>query len=78
MTQDCVSALRNVQFRCSESGNSVKMQLEGVAEALISAAEGRNTVTTAMKVMNTTNDQQVVEELHCSKVAKRRNPEFRK
>ena len=77
-THDSVTTSRKVQSDSSESGNSAKVPLEDIAKAPIIAAEGRNTVATAMRVMNTTNEQPVEEEPGCSKVAKKRNPKFRK
>ena len=56
----------------------MKMQLEGVAEALVNVDKGRDIGATAMDVMRMTTDQQDVDETISAKVAKRRNPEFRK
>ena len=77
-THDSVATNRKVQPGSSESGSSVRLQLEEVVEALVGVAEDRDIVATAMEVMRLTTDQQDVDKATSARNAKRRNPEFRK
>ena len=56
----------------------MKMQLEGVAEALVNVAKGHDIGATAMEVMRMTIDQRDVDDTKIAKLEKGRNPEFRK
>ena len=76
-THGGVAPIRKVQPGSSESGNSVRMQLEGAAETPINVAKGRGIGGTAMGVMRMATARQEVDEATDAEVAKWRNPEFR-
>ena len=77
-THGGVATIRKVQPGSSESGKTLRMQLEGGVEASIGVAKGDGIGGTAMGEMHMAMDRPAVDGAKDAKVAERRNPEFQK